>query len=137
MTANENQYPQPHEDSDNRPMLEAWRKGRLLIQACDDCANLFFYPRPLCPECWSEQLSWREASGKGRVVSFSLVHRPNHASFNEEVPIVLAEGALAEGPGMITRIVDCDAAEVRSGLTVALVGEDEYQRYPLPTFRLD
>ena len=115
---NDNGYPQPHEDADNRPMLEAWREGRLLIQSCDTCGSLFFYPRPLCPDCWSEHLTWREASGAGLIVSYSLVFRPNHPSFNEEIPIILAEIKLVEGPSMITRIVGCDAGQVRSGLPV-------------------
>lgn len=133
---NENAYPQPHEDADNRPMLEAWRAGRLLIQSCDSCGVSFYYPRPLCPHCWSEQLSWRDTSGNGRIVSFSLVHRPNHPSFNEEVPIILAEVKLEEGPSMITRIVGCEAEQVRSGLAVELVGDGAHKRYPLPTFQL-
>ena len=133
---NENVYPQPHEDADNRPMLEAWRDGRLLIQACDSCGVSFYYPRPLCPQCWSEQLSWRDTRGIGKIVASSLVHRPNHPSFNEEVPIILAEVKLAEGPSMITRIVGCDAEQVRSGQAVELVGGGAHKRYPLPTFQL-
>ena len=133
----DNAYPQPHEDADNEPMLRAWReRGELLVQRCGACKNLFFYPRPMCPECWSEQLSWESTGGTGEIVSFSLVHRPNHPSFNDEVPIVLAEIRLGEGPSLLARVVDCDADEVRSGMAVALVQDAAVARYPLPTFTL-
>lgn len=135
--SNDNGYPRPHADADNQPMLDAWQRGQLLLQHCDACDTAIFYPRPLCPQCWSEQLSWREASGNGQIVAFSLVHRPNHPSFNDETPIVLAEVALSEGPSMITRIVGCNADAVRSGMPVSLVTGDECSRYPLPTFMLD
>jgi uncharacterized OB-fold protein len=134
---NDNDYPQPHADADNQPMLDAWRNGQLLLQRCGGCDAVIFYPRPLCPECWSQQLSFHEATGRGRIVAFSLVHRPNHPSFNEETPIVLAEIELHEGPSMISRVVGCDADAVRSGMTVSLVTGEDCARYPLPTFTLD
>ena len=134
MTAAVPAYPQPGVDPDNAAYVEAWREtGRLLLQRCHGCGALVFYPRAMCPECWSPELTWIEASGHGRVVSFSLVHRPNHASFNEEVPIVLAEITLAEGPAMIARIVTGMPEAVATGMAVELV--DEIGRYPLPTFR--
>ena len=130
------QYPRPHADADNQPMLDAWQEGKLLLQTCKSCANVIFYPRPMCPECWSQELGWTQAAGSGRIVSFSLVHRPNHPSFNDEVPIVLAEIELSEGPSMISRIVGCDPQQVRSGLSISLVSGEDCARYPLPTFEL-
>ena len=131
--AEDSGYPRPHEDADNRPMLEAWREGRLVVQRCTVCGAAASYPRPLCPKCWSDRLAFEEASGRGEIVAWSLVHRPNHESFIAETPIVLAEVALPEGTSLIARVV-CAPEAVRSGAAVELVADPG--RYPLPTFRL-
>ena len=129
-------YPRPVEDEDNRPLLEAWRNGKLMLQQSASGGPAFFYPRPICPYTGSTDLVWREASGRGRIVSFSIVMRPNHPSFNDEVPIVLAEIALEEGATMLARIITSDVSAVKSGDAVELMPMPEAARYPLPTFRL-
>jgi uncharacterized protein len=129
-------YPRPHEDEDNRPFLEAWREGRLLLQQSRSGGRPFFYPRPICPYTGSSDLVWKEASGRGQIVSFSIVMRPNHPSFNDEVPIILAEIALEEGASLLARVIASDAGSVKSGAGVELMPMPEAARYPLPTFRL-
>ncbi len=129
-------YPAPREDADNAAFLAAWREGRLLLQSCGACGRSIFYPRPICPHCWSDRISSREASGKGRIVSYSLVHRPNDPAFNDEVPIVLAEVELAEGASLLARIVDCRPEDVASGRAVELPPRPVCARYPLPVFQL-
>ncbi|MXQ13518.1 Zn-ribbon domain-containing OB-fold protein [Microvirga makkahensis] len=129
-------YPRPHEDEDNRPFLEAWREGRLMLQQSRSGGPPFFYPRPICPYTGSTDLVWKEASGRGRIVSFSIVMRPNHPSFNDEVPIILAEIALEEGASLLARVITSDASAVTSGTAVELMPRPEAARYPLPTFRL-
>ncbi|MGX1787126.1 Zn-ribbon domain-containing OB-fold protein [Bosea sp. NPDC055332] len=128
-------YPQPYEDEDNAPFLAGWREGRLMLQQSRDGGPLFFYPRPICPYTGSADLIWREVSGRGRIVSFSLITRPNHPSFNAEVPIVLAEIALDEGASLLGRVVEVDAASIASDAKLELLSPDEARRYPLPAFR--
>lgn len=128
-------YPQPTQDLTNAPFLEAWRAGKLRVQRCLDCALTFFYPRPMCPRCWSQNLEWIETQGRGRIVSFSCIHRPVHDSFNDELPVVLAEISLLEGATLLARVVCEDAMEIRIGMDVALLSPPEAIRYPLPTFK--
>jgi uncharacterized OB-fold protein len=71
---------------------------------------------------------------RARIVSFSLVYRPNHPSFNEEIPIVLAEIELREGVSLIARVVCDEPQGVRSGMAVRLLAGERARRYPLPTF---
>jgi uncharacterized OB-fold protein len=116
-------------------MLTAWRhEGALLLQRCADCGHVFFYPRAVCPVCWSDRLAWFRAAGTGHVQSFSCVHRGLPAVFQAEAPVVLAEVALAEGALMIARVATADTAAVRSGMAVRLVPPGEAVRFPLPTF---
>ena len=135
MTSQSGSYPRPQEDLDNHAFLEAWRHGHLILQTCDDCGRCFFYPRPLCPHCWSDRITWSELPGNGEVVSFSLIHRPNHSSFFDEAPIVLAEIRIANGVALLARVVGASPTAVRTGMPVRLVRQPD--RYPLPTFELD
>ena len=123
------------ETATNRPMLEAWRdQGALMLQRCEPCRATIFYPRSICPRCWSDRLAWFRASGKGRIVSFSRVHRGLPATFAAEVPVVLAEIELDEGALMIARVVTDDPAKIASGDAVELVSPESAKRFDLPTF---
>ncbi|MBZ8135144.1 Zn-ribbon domain-containing OB-fold protein [Afifella sp. IM 167] len=130
-------YPEARVTPDNAPMLKRWREaGELVLQHCEGCGKAVFYPRPVCPHCWSDRLVWRPASGKGTVVSFSVIHRGLPAPFDAEAPIGLAEIALEEGISMIARVLVADGEELESGAGVALVGKADAARFPLPTFRI-
>ena len=129
-------YPQPYRDGDNAPFLDGWREGKLLLQRSRQGGPLFFYPRPLCPFTGSEDLVWVEVSGRGVIVSFSIIHRPNHPAFSEEVPIILAEVQIEEGATLLARIVGCNAGKVKSGMKIKLLSPEKARRYPLPTFEL-
>lgn len=130
-------YPQPRADRDNQHFLDEWRDGRLAFQACGSCGHKFFYPRPLCPHCWSDQLTWMQAEGRGQVVSFSLVHRPNDPAFIDEAPIALAEIRIAEGPTLLARLVDAASESIQMGMPVRLVPKSGAGRFPLPAFTRD
>src|SRR5262249_29899066 len=97
-------YPSPLEDADNKDFLEGGREGMPRLQHCPQCRRSIFYPRPVCPSCWSDELEWQTSSGKGEVVSYSRIYRPNHRAFDDEIPVVLAEIRLAEGATLLARI---------------------------------
>lgn len=129
--------PTPREDEDNRDFLAAWRDdGQILLQQAAQGGKPFFYPRPICPYTGSADLVTLTASGKGRIVSFSLVRRPNHPAFNDEVPIILAEIELAEGAALLARIVNDDPESIVCGQSVETLPSTEARRFPLPTFRV-
>jgi uncharacterized protein len=124
------------ETATNRPMLLAWRgQGALMLQRCEACREVIFYPRSICPKCWADRLAWFRASGRGSIVSFSRVHRGLPEKFAAEVPIVLAEIRLDEGALMIARVVTDDPAAIASGDAVELVSPDAAKRFDLPTFK--
>ncbi|HYK83891.1 MAG TPA: Zn-ribbon domain-containing OB-fold protein [Ktedonobacteraceae bacterium] len=123
------------QDSDSRPYWEGLAQGELRIQRCDACARAVFYPRALCPHCFSERLLWIVASGKGTIYSYTVAHQA-FGPFATETPFVVAIVELEEGVRMMTRIVDASRERITVGATVqvtfASVGED----FTLPYFRL-
>ena len=106
----------PTIEPETQPFWDAAREHRLLIQHCRACDRWQHYPRPFCSSCWSEQVEWAEASGEATLYTFSIVRRNDLPPFDQRVPYVAAVVDLAEGPRMITEVVDCDLDAVEIGM---------------------
>jgi uncharacterized protein len=118
------QLPEPIVNADSAPYWQGARDGKLLLQRCGDCGKPRFFPRYLCPECGSERTEWTEASGRGTVHSFTIVHRAAFPEFQARAPYAIALIDLAEGPRMMTNIVGDDALDVEIGDAVQVTFED-------------
>ena len=70
-------------------------------------ARPYFYPRPSCPHCSSTDVSWERASGRARLHTYLISHRPA-PGFADETPYAIAVVELEEGPRMMTNIVGVD-----------------------------
>ena len=127
------QKPQPIIDPGSAPYWEALKAGRLMLPWCCDCAKPHFYPRELCPHCHSDRMEWKEASGDGKIYTFTLVHRSAGPAFADEVPYAVALINLVEGPRMMTRILG-DARAVAIGQRVRLKLQAETDGATLPYF---
>lgn len=114
--------PLPNTNPATRPYWDAANDGRFVLPRCNDCGRYHHHPRRWCPHCWSTDLGWDEASGRGTVVTFSVVHQPPSDAF--EVPYVLAVVRLAEGPAMMTNVVGADPDEMECGMEVQVVFEE-------------
>src|SRR3954468_13639428 len=114
-------YPQPTVTQTNKPLLDAWSRGELALQHCNACGQIVFFPRDLCPRCWSTDFTWKRSTGVGRIVSFSRVYSHVTEPFLAEAPTVLAEIALEDGGAMLARVIAADPQAVASGMAVELV----------------
>lgn len=108
----------PVTDPFTRPYWDAAAAGRLLLRRCHalGCGRVHHYPREFCPHCWSEDVVWEEASGQAELYTWSVVHRNDLPPFADRVPYVAAVVDLAEGPRMMTEVVDCPEPDLRIGL---------------------
>jgi uncharacterized OB-fold protein len=118
------ELPAPIVNADSAPYWQGARDGKLLLQRCTGCGALRFFPRYLCTACGSERVEWTEVSGRGRVQSFTIVHRAAFPEFQAITPYVVALIDLAEGPRMMTNIVGADALSVAIGDAVTVVFEE-------------
>ncbi|MER5530968.1 OB-fold domain-containing protein [Streptomyces sp. NPDC002677] len=121
-------YDLPEPDAFTRPYWEAAAEGRLLLRRCGSCGRAHHYPREFCPHCWSEDVTWETASGRAHLYTWSVVHRNDLPPFGDRVPYVAAVVDLAEGPRMMTELVD--TPEPRAGLELAVAF-----REGVPVFR--
>lgn len=127
--------PYPVPDGDTAPFWEAAREGRLRIQRCRACGRAVFYPRAVCPHCTSAELEWVDASGRGSVYSYTIIHRAPE-EFRAEAPYVVALVDLEEGARMMTRITGTEPGDMAIGLSVAVDFQPLNEDIRLPCFRL-
>ena len=113
----------------------ACREGRLILRRCHSCGNAHHPPRPACPICWSAEVVWEEAAGVGTLYSFSVIHDNDLAPFSAGLPYVAAVVELAEGPRLMTTVIDSEAADLRVGAPVSVVFVDR-DGVSLPAFRV-
>ncbi|WP_433451004.1 Zn-ribbon domain-containing OB-fold protein [Streptomyces sp. CA-142005] len=83
----------PVTDTDGAPFWEYASRGELRVQACGDCHEPRFPPRPCCPHCRSFASEWRLTSGRGRIWSYVVPHPPLLPGYAEQAPynVVLVE----------------------------------------------
>jgi uncharacterized OB-fold protein len=124
----ERKIPAPAVNAENKPFFDAAAQGRLLIKKCGACGEHHFYPRALCPHCFSERTDWVQARGTGTVYSYSVLRR------GVPVPYCIAYVTLDEGVTMLTNIVDCDLDGVRIGQKVKLAFKPSDGGAPVPMF---
>ena len=108
--------PLPGISDDTRFFWDGARAGKLMIQRCKGCGLLRHPPGPVCPSCHSFEWDTVEASGRGTVYSFVVMHYPEVPPFDHPNPIVLVE--LEEGTRLISQIVGIQPGEVRIGQAV-------------------
>jgi uncharacterized protein len=120
--------PAPQPNPETVPFWEAASRGELLLKKCTACGETHYYPRSICPFCFSDQTDWIKASGDGVIYSYSVMRRV-------EVPYAIAYVTLAEGPSMLTNIVDCDLDAIRIGQKVTLTWKPSEGGPPVPMFK--
>jgi len=112
--------PQPERTPETGAFWDATADHRLLLHRCAGCDAVVWYPRSMCPVCGGTDLRPFDASGRGTVYSYTVVHR-SAGPYRETVPYVVAYVELAEGPRVLTNVVGCDPADVAIGQEVQMV----------------
>jgi hypothetical protein len=125
----------PTIEPESQPYWDAATEHRLLIQRCAACGAAQHYPRPFCVTCWSDDVSWEEASGRGTLYTFSTVYMNDLPPFAERVPYVVGAVDLEEGPRVMSNIVGADPAELEVGMDVVVEFQDLDDQITAPVFR--
>ncbi|TAL72834.1 MAG: Zn-ribbon domain-containing OB-fold protein [Rhodanobacter sp.] len=108
--------PAPGISDDTRFFWDGAHAGKLMIQRCKACGTLRHPPGPCCPECYSFEWDALEASGRGTVYSFVVMHYPEVPPFDYPNPIGLIE--LEEGTRLVAQLVGVKPADVHIGMPV-------------------
>ncbi len=96
-----------------RPYWDGLKEGKLRLPRCRECGRPFFYPRVACPFCASRTIAWMDASGRGKLHSFSIAHQSFNRALKVPPPYVLALVELEEGPRMMGNLVNVEPDPAR------------------------
>jgi uncharacterized protein len=108
---------EPEPDLDTQWWWDALAQGRLEVPRCRSCGRTFFPPQPNCPHCGSDDWERVQASGRGRVYSWVVIHTPLDPRFADEVPYAILAVELEEGVRLFGRWKGT-LDEIRAGVDV-------------------
>lgn len=127
--------PVPEPDESLAVFFAGARQGHLMVQRCGQCRAFLAPGSALCSECLGESLEWVEASGKGTLFTFAVVHQPYHPGFAKETPYNIAVVELDEGPRLNTNIVGVPNEKLRVGMRLVATFERLAEDVYIPKFR--
>lgn len=119
--------PAPVTNPETAHFWESAKQGKLLIKRCTACKEPHYFPRSICPFCFSDQTAWEESKGEGVIYSYSLMRK------SPTGPFAIGYVTLDEGPSLLTNFTDCDLATLKIGQRVKVVWK-ETDGAPLPFF---
>jgi hypothetical protein len=94
--------PRPEPTPETAHFWEGTRQAEIRLQRCTACDQVYFPPRPFCPQCASRDVHVFAASGRASLYSYVIHQRPAPGF---EPPYAIAVVELEEGPRMMTNIV--------------------------------
>jgi uncharacterized OB-fold protein/acyl dehydratase len=124
--------PRPAITQDNAFWYEGAREHKLLIQRCTSCGTLRHPPLPACGTCGSLEWDPVEASGRGTLYSFVVVHYPQVAAFEYPLPIGLVE--LEEGTRVVANLGGVEPGSIVVGMELRAEFVDHDDELSLPLF---
>ena len=128
--------PAPIPDDLSAPFFDAAREGRLMLQHCTACDRWSFPVRERCPHCFAAALTWRQASGRGTLYTFAIMHQVMHPGFAGAVPYNVVHVDLDEGVRMLSNVIGIGNDALRIGMKLVVefesVGEAGVR---IPKFR--
>lgn len=127
--------PLPRLTPDNRIFWESARQHRLMLPYCVHCRRPHWPPGPVCPFCFRDDVTWTEASGRGTVSSWVVVHKAWLPAFAADIPYNAVQVHLEEGVCLTGNVVGIANEALHVGLPVQVVFDDVTPEATLTRFR--
>jgi uncharacterized OB-fold protein len=121
-------YPTPVTNPETAQFWEAAKAGKFMIKRCTACGEPHYFPRSICPFCFSDKTVWEESSGEATIYTYSLMRK------SPTGPYAIAYVTLKEGPSLQTNIVDCDLEKLKIGQKVKVGVQANRRRPAMPFF---
>jgi uncharacterized protein len=107
---------------------DAANEKRLLYAFCHNCKKPHYYPRRVCPFCFSTKVDFKDASGRAKVYAFSLFRKG-------QPPYVSAWIMLEEGVAIMSNITECQVDVLEIGTPVQVIFRAAIGGQLVPVFR--
>ena len=93
--------------------------GTLIGFRCNECETTVFGPAIFCQQCTSTDLKAVELGTKGILFSYTIVRIPP-AGWPGDVPYVLGQVELPQGPQVLAEVIDCEHDDLKIGMAVEM-----------------
>lgn len=120
--------PAPAVTIESKPFWDAATEGKFMIKRCNACGEAHWYPRAICPFCFSDETVWEESPGEGVIYSYSVMHR------SPSGPYAIGYVTLKEGPAVLTNFVDVAPDGLSIGQKVKVKFQPTENGPPAPVF---
>ena len=100
------------------------QRHELAVRYCDDCDLHFHYPRRRCVRCLGDNTSWKIATGRGTIYTYTEVQQAPNRVFRARAPYVIAIVELDNGARMMSN-VDAEPGTVSIGQAVEVAWRDD------------
>jgi len=132
--------PLPVPDDETKGFWEKAREHVLAIQRCDHCGNLAHPPVSFCSRCHRldrPSFAFEPVSGRGRLVSWTVIDRSMVAGFEQDGPVTNALVRLDEQDDLLMMATLQPSEEpLAIGRAVEVVFLDVSPDISLPLFQL-
>lgn len=122
----------PSPSPGTRPYWDAANEGRFLLKRCAACRR-WRHPREMscCP---GAPLEWAEASGRGTLLSYTVVRLALNPGLAAQVPYTVTLTRTEEGPHFVTSL-PADGHRLTTGVPMTVAFDRVAPDVNLPRFR--
>lgn len=127
----------PEPDGLNADFYRHLARGQIHLQQCSDCSAIHHPPRYRCASCGGADHRWLASSGRGRVFSWTVTHRPVDPGWASEIPYATLIVELEEGVRVVGALRGLSPAELALDLPVVAEIEVVSEEFAFIHFRPD
>lgn len=94
-------------------------QGRVMAAKCNKCGTLHLPPKPICTNCYSTDLEWVAMSGKGQLLTYTVIHvAPKQ--FEKLTPYPVGIVKLTEGPQLLGMLRNVEQGQLKIGMPLTI-----------------
>ena len=94
-------------------------EGKLMAAKCNKCGEILLPPRPICNKCYSKDLSWIELKGRGKLLTYTIIHvAPKQ--FETLAPYAVGILKLDDGPQLLGMIRGVELGKLKIGINLTI-----------------
>jgi len=95
------------------------KEGKMMAAKCKKCDTLLLPPRPVCTNCFSEDFEWVELKGKGKLLTYTVIHvaPPQYQSMT---PYAVGIVKLEDGPNLPGMIRGIEPEKIKIGMDLTI-----------------
>jgi hypothetical protein len=93
--------------------------GTFIGFRCKECDTTVFGPAVFCQSCTSRDVEAVELGTKGVLFSYTIVRIPP-AGWPGDIPYVLGQVELPQGPQVLAEVIDCEHDDLKIGMDVVM-----------------